>query len=254
MIDSHCHLADAKFKEDLHEVVARAHAAGVQRMVTIGDSIEESERCVRIAEEFESVFCTAGVHPHVSKQWKDGDADRLRSLLTSSTKIVALGEIGLDYHYDFSPRETQRSVFREQLILANELKLPVVVHCREAVEDVWAIVDELKPSALVLHCCSERWEDVERFVERGYLLSFTGMITYPKTEHVRETVRACPLDRLMIETDAPYLAPVPHRGKRNEPAFVAEVARHVAEIKGLSIQDVDHATTQNAVRFFRLPS
>ncbi len=177
----------------------------------------------------------------------------LREWATTSKKVVAIGEIGLDYHYDFSPRDVQRDVFRQQLLIARDLSLPVVVHCREAVDDVWAIVDDVKPEKLVMHCCSERWQDVKRFVDRGYLLSFTGIVTYPKSDVMRDTVRQCPLEQLMVETDAPFLAPVPYRGKRNEPAFVMEVAKKVAEIKEVTLPELDRVTTENTTTFFRLP-
>lgn len=253
MIDSHCHLAAPQFRDDLDAVLARAKAANIHQMICIGDTIEESERGVGLAEKYEQIFCTVGVHPHHAKTWQPEWTLRLSRLFEMHSKIRAIGEIGLDYHYDFSPRDIQRQVFREQLMLAKELSLPVVVHCREAVEDVWAIVDEIKPSSLVIHCCTEKWEDVERFVKRGYFLSFTGIATYPKSDVIRDTIRHCPLDQLMIETDAPFLAPVPHRGKRNEPAFVVEVAKCVAEIKGVPTEEIDRATTENAQRFFGLP-
>lgn len=253
MIDSHCHLADRQFANDLKEVLERADAAGVDRMACIGDTIEESERGLQLAQKYEQIFCTVGLHPHHAKNWLPATERSMQSLATSSKKIKAIGEIGLDYHCDFSPREIQRNVFRKQLILAKELSLPVVVHCREAAEDVWAMVDEIKPLHLAMHCCTEKWSDVKRFVERGYFLSFTGIATYPKSEEIRNTIKHCPLDRLMIETDAPFLAPIPHRGKRNEPAFVVEVAKCVAEIKQMSLEEVDEATTKNTVKFFRLP-
>lgn len=252
MIDSHCHLADQKFDADFDAVLARAKAAGVQKMVTIADTINESEKCLKIAEKYDHIFCTVGVHPHVSNQWTADSGHSLRSLAARSQKVRAIGEIGLDYHYDFSPRETQRSVFREQLSIANGLNLPVVMHTREAIEDTWTIVEELKPKKLVLHCCTEAWKDVERFVERGYLLSFTGIITYANADAIRDTAQHCPIDQLMIETDAPYLAPLPHRGKRNEPAFVVEIAKTIAQVKGISLKEVDSATARNAVEFFGL--
>ena len=260
MIDSHCHLAAPEFADDLEAVLERACAAGVSQMVCIGDTIEESERGLEIAEKYDQIFCTVGVHPHESGKWsldtktasQFSTRDDIVKLVHSSKNVRAIGEIGLDYHYDFSPRDVQREVFRDQLLIANELTLPVVVHCREAVEDVWNIVDELKPEKMVIHCCTEKWEDVRRFVERGYLLSFTGIATYSKSEEIRNTIKHCPLEQLMVETDAPFLAPVPHRGKRNEPAFVVEVATCVAEVKGVSLEELDRVTTKNAVEFFGL--
>ena len=253
MIDSHCHLAADAFDDDLDEVLTRARAAGVETMVTIADDIEEAKKCLELAEKYEQLYCTVGVHPHKAKEWTSWDLKTLRTLAQSSKKVRAIGEIGLDYHYDFSEPADQRTAFLQQLMLAKELSLPAVVHCREAVEDVWAIVDDVKPEKLVLHCCTEQWADVKRFVERGYLLSFTGMVTYANAADIRDTVKRCPLDRLMVETDAPFLAPVPHRGKRNEPAFVMEVAACIAKEKGVALADVDAATTRNAVEFFGLP-
>lgn len=224
-------------------------------MITIADSLEEAERGLQLALKYEQIFCTIGVHPHHAKDWKTGDEERLRELVQSSPRVHAIGEIGLDYHYDFSPREVQREVFRMQLVLARELDVPSVIHCREALEEVWIIVDDVRPPPLVLHCCTEEFSAVERFLERGDCLSFTGIITYPQAHAVQETVRRCPLNRLMVETDAPYLPPEALRLKRgraarNEPAFVIEVAKTVAAIKGLSLGAVDEATTRNAVEFF----
>lgn len=255
MIDSHCHLADKQFAHDLDAVIERAGAAGVWRMVTIADSLEESEKCVVLAEKYEHIFCSVGVHPHRAKEWGADSSERLRELVRSSGRVRALGEMGLDYHYDFSPRDVQREVFQEQLELAKEWQMPAVVHCRESVEDVWTIVDTVRPEKLVLHCCTERWEDVRRFVDRGYLLSFTGIATYPKSEDIRRTIQMCPLTQLMVETDAPYLPPAALRAKggrrvRNEPAYVMEVAKCVATVQGVSLEQVDRVTTKNAVEFF----
>lgn len=250
MIDSHCHLAAEEFADDLDEVLARAKAAGVTAMVTIGDSIAESKKCVDLAENHEQIFCSVGVHPHHAKDWSMWAMKELRTLAASSKKVRAIGEIGLDYHYNNSEPADQRTAFLQQLMLAKELGLPAVVHCREAIGDVWAIVDDVKPETLVLHCCTEQWEDVRRFVERGYCLSFTGMATYPSAGVIRETIGRCPIEQMMVETDAPYLAPVPHRGKRNEPAFVAEVAQCIAKEKGMAAGEVGRITAENARAFF----
>lgn len=252
MFDSHCHLADTQFSKDLDAVIKRAEEAGAERMVTIADSLPEAEQCIAIAQAHENIFCTIGVHPHHAKDWKKGDADKLKEMVASSKKVKAIGEIGLDYHYDHSPRGTQRAVFLEQLSLSRELGLPAVVHCREAIKDVETIVREVEPLQLVLHCCTEKWEDVQWMVELGHMLSFTGIATYPKSTDIRDTIKHCPLEQIMIETDSPYLAPVPHRGKRNEPAYVVEVANQIAAIKKLSLTEIDEATTRNAVEFFGL--
>lgn len=254
MIDSHCHLADTQFEKDLSAVLRRAREAGVERCIAIADSLEEGERCLEIVAKYEEVFCTLGVHPHVSSQWSVGSKQQLVTMIHSSKKVVAVGEIGLDYFYDNSPRDIQQEVFRMQLQLAKELSLPAVVHCRDAVEDIRKIIADVDPPSLVVHCCTEKWEDVAALVERGYHLSFTGIATYAKSEEIRRTMKKCPLEQIMIETDAPYLAPIPHRGKRNEPAYVVEVAKLLADLKGLSFAALQDITTRTTVAFFALPA
>ena len=257
MIDSHCHIAGEEFAADLDAVVERARAAGVSRALVILAAEDDAEfaRTGAVLKAWPECRFAIGVHPHHAKAFESNPqaaADTVAARLDALPEARAIGEIGLDYHYDLSPREIQGQVFASQLTIARDLGLPAVVHCRKAVEDVWAIVREMEVR-IVLHCCTERWEDVERFVESGHFLSFTGIATYPNAAEVRRTIAACPLDRLMIETDSPYLAPVPRRGARNEPAFVAEVLRCIAEIKGLPAAEIDGATTRNAVGFFGLP-
>ena len=233
-------------------MLRRAREAGVQRFIAIADTFEEGERCLEIVQKYDDVFCTLGVHPHVAKTWEDGHLDRLKEMIASSEKVKAVGEIGLDYHYDNSPRDVQRQVFRIQLELAKELSLPAVVHCRDAVGDIKQIIEEVDPPQLVVHCCTEQWQDVSSLVDRGYFLSFTGIATYTKSEEIRRTMRQCPLERVMLETDAPYLAPIPFRGKRNEPAYMVEVAKLLAGLKGKSLEEIDAATTANTEQFFGL--
>lgn len=252
MIDSHCHLADTQFADDLDDVIARAAKAGVKHMVTIADTLDEAEACIRIAEKHPHIFATVGVHPHHAKDWVKGDGEKMQDMVRGSTKVKAIGEIGLDYHYNHSPKGAQRAVFLEQLTLSRELSLPAVIHCREAVNDVRAIISEVEPLQLVLHCCTEKWDDVAWFIEHGYMLSFTGIATYPKSTDIRHTIKECPLEKMMIETDAPYLAPQKHRGKRNEPAFVVDVAACIAKEKKIDVQEVAAQTTKNAVQFFGL--
>ncbi len=252
MIDSHCHLADRAFDVDRAQVVERARQAGVRKMLCIADTIEESENCRKVAEQFDGVYWTVGVHPHAASAFDaDSDTKRIHTALKHSA-CKAVGEIGLDYHYMNSPKDVQQEAFEMQLALAKEADVPAVVHCREAVEDVWAITNHVRPRRLVIHCCTERWEDVKRFVDAGYFLSFTGIATYPKSTIIRECIAHCPLAQMMIETDAPYLAPVPHRGKRNEPAFVAEVLKTVAQVKQLPADEVERALDANTVLFFSL--
>ena len=254
MIDSHCHLADPKFIPDLKQVIERAKQAGIEKMICIADSLPEAKRCIQIASDHQEIFATAGVHPHNAKDWKESDTEEIRLLIASSNKVKAVGEIGLDYHYDLSPREKQKEVFKMQLDLAKELQLPVVVHNRESISDLLTIINGAKPGKLVLHCCTDTFEDVKPLLNAGYFLSFTGIATYPNVGDIRNTIKQCPLDQMMIETDAPYLAPVPHRGKRNEPAFVKEVAKLIAEIKELSLEEIDAQTTKNTIEFFGLDS
>src|SRR3989338_4472160 len=252
MIDSHCHLADAKFDADLEAIIARASATGVDRMICIGDTMEESEKGFQIAEKYEQVFCTIGVHPHCAKQWIKQNAKSIKTLIGSSPKAVAVGEIGLDYHYMKSPKEIQQEVFREQLLIAKGLQKPAVVHCRNAITDILTIIHEVQPPRVVIHCWAEKWEDVEPLVAAGHFLSFTGIATFPASTDIRRTIKMCPINQLMIETDSPYLAPIPHRGTRNEPAYVVEVAKCVAKEKGMSLDEVDRITTENTVHFFGL--
>ncbi|MCK5017694.1 MAG: TatD family hydrolase [Candidatus Peribacteraceae bacterium] len=252
MIDSHCHLADRKFNRDIDEVLKRAKDAGVDRVITIADEIEESRKCLEIAQKYEQVFCTIGIHPHCSKDWNVESETILKEMIKSSKKVVAIGEIGLDYYYDNSPRDVQREVFRAQLKIAKDFGLPSVVHNRESIKDLKEIINEINPPFLVIHCCTEKWEDVVDLVDRGYFLSFTGIATYPKSNEIRRTIKMCPLDQLMIETDAPYLAPDSMRGKRNEPAFVIEIAKCIAQVKGMGFDEIDEKTTRNTEEFFRL--
>jgi len=252
MIDSHCHLTAKEFDSDRDEVVARAIAAGITTFITISDEMSDLPKCKELAEKYEQLFYTVGVHPHhASSVDLSRDLPLIRQAATHA-KCKGIGEIGLDYHYMRSPKDTQQRVFEQQLILAKELNLPAVVHCREAVEDVWTIVNHVRPEKLVIHCCTEKWDDVKRFVDAGYFLSFTGIVTYPKSDVARETVRQCPLSQMMIETDAPYLSPVPHRGKRCEPAFVKETAQMIAEVKGLSFEELGEGTALSAAEFFEL--
>jgi len=252
MIDSHCHLADKQFSKDLDDVLLRAEEHGIEAMVTIADNIEEGRRCIEIAEKYEQVFCTIGVHPHEAKHWKAESLDTIKSLILGCNKAKAVGEIGLDYHYDNSPRDIQKMVFAAQLQLAKDMNMPAVLHNRESIDDLQQIIADIQPESLVIHCCTEKWEDVQNLVEKGYLLGFTGIATYKTAEDIRETIQNCPLEQIMIETDAPYLSPVPHRGKRNEPSFVREVAKLVSEVKNVPLQEVDEVTSKNAIEFYGL--
>lgn len=218
-------------------------------MIILADSWDSMEPCLSLAHEEKDVFCALGIQPEHADTWGQGSVEKLRSYLKRE-RVVAVGEIGLDFHYEQVSREIQKETFHAQLLLAKELTLPVVIHSREAIDDIWNIVDEIRPPPLVLHCCTEPWEKVSRFVKRGDFLSFAGIVTFKNAEVVRETIRSCPLEHLLLETDAPFLAPIPYRGKRNEPAYLSEIMKAVAALKGISAEELDQTTTANARRFF----
>lgn len=250
MIDSHCHLADPKFNADLSEVLRRADAVGVDRFVAIADTLEDGERCLALAADHEQIFCTLGIHPHGAQEWKVESGKWIKTMAQSNAKVVAVGEIGLDYHYMNSPKEDQIRAFRDQLHIAKDLDLPVVVHNRESIEDLLEIIREIEPPRLVLHCNTEKWDDCKELIDRGYVFGFTGIATYPKSDVIRDTIKHCPLEQMMVETDAPYLAPEGFRGKRCEPAYVTQVAKLIAQIKGLDLAEVDAVTTAVTERFY----
>ena len=263
-IDSHCHLDGHRFDSDREQVIARAREAGVTNMLAIGtgDGPGTLDCAVKIAEQYEFIYGTVGIHPHEAQLAKDADFDQLDQL-ARNPKVIAWGEIGLDYYYDHSPREIQQSVFIRQMELARAAKLPIVIHCRpsENSENAWddclALIEQhWRPSGLggVLHCFTGSWAHAKRALETGFMISFAGNVTFPKAEQIRESAKQVPLDRIFIETDSPFLAPVPHRGKRNEPAFVKEVARQIGELRGLSIEAIAEITSENFLRFFALPA
>lgn len=247
LVDSHCHLGDAAFAADRAEVVARAFAAGVGHLVVIGESPEATTLGLQLAAD-PRISTTAGVHPHDAHTWTDARAAWLAAQL-ADPRIVACGEIGLDYHYDHSPRDIQRRVFARQMALADAASKPVVIHAREADADVEAVLREFPRVPAVLHSFSSGMVLFEAGVALGHYVSFSGMVTF-KSWALDDAVRATPADRLLVETDAPYLAPAPHRGKRNEPAFVAQVAARVAEVRGAPTAEVVRMTGANARRLF----
>ncbi len=249
LADSHCHLDDEQFQTDREEVIARALEAGVEQMLAVGtgDGPPDLEAGIRLAERHAAILATVGVHPHHASLAGAETMRRLAGLL-AHPKVAALGEIGLDYHYNFSPPETQRAVFVEQLHVAGGARKPVVIHTREAWEDTLQLLSEhWAPYGVagVLHCYSGGPDQVERALAMGFYLSFAGVVTFPKAARVAEAARRTPAERLLVETDAPYLAPVPHRGRRNEPAFLIETARRLAELRGETIEALAASTTSN---------
>jgi TatD DNase family protein len=255
-VDSHCHIDGSEYDADREDVIARAREAGVTTMLNVGTGDPHSgafERAVTLAEQHREVYCAIGVHPHDAKLFDDAAQQRLIDLAKQSTRVLAWGEMGLDYHYDHSPRDVQRDVFRRQLAIARELNLPVVIHSREADEDTIAILrEELSESsrAGVMHCFGGSLEMAEQAIELGFFISFAGNLTFKKADDLRAIAQKLPLERLLIETDCPYLTPVPFRGKRNEPARVIETAKFLAEFKDVTLEEVGRVTTENFATLF----
>ncbi|MCK6450054.1 MAG: TatD family hydrolase [Alphaproteobacteria bacterium] len=253
LVDSHCHLDFPDFADELDAVVARARAAGVARMLTICTRVSQFDRVLAVAERFDDVVCTVGVHPHEADKEADADTRRLVEV-ARHPKVVGIGETGLDYYYEHSPRDRQARSFRAHIAAARETGLPLVVHTRDADDDMAAILkEEMQKGAFlgVLHCFSSSRQLADTAIELGLYISLSGIVTFKKADELRETARAMPLDRLLVETDAPYLAPAPMRGKRNEPAFVVHTARAVAALRGLDQNALASATTGNFFRLFR---
>jgi TatD DNase family protein len=258
-IDSHAHIESEDFDSDRAQMIARALDAGVEIIVAVGNgdiARDSHARAFQLAEQYPFIYTTVGVHPHEARLLNDALYAKLAEL-SAHPKVIAWGEIGLDYHYDNSPRDQQREAFRKQLRMARERNLPAVIHTREAEADTLAILDdEWRDSALpgIIHCFTGTRPFAEAAVARGFLISFSGVVTFKKSEDLRETARALPLDKILIETDCPFLAPVPYRGRRNEPAYVVEVARCIAIERGITVEEVGRATSDNFKRLFKLDS
>jgi TatD DNase family protein len=253
-IDTHAHLTFPEYQIDLPEVIKRAKEAKLEAIINIALDEQAVKSSLRLAEEYPGfIFNAAGLHPHDASEWTDDIPQKIRGL-AKEKRIIAIGETGLDYHYKLSPVEKQKEVFREFLRLAQELDLPAVIHSRDASKDTLTILHEENRGKLkgVLHCFSGDMELAKQALEIGLLISFTGNITFPKADKVRSAAREIPLERIMIETDCPFLAPQAYRGKRNEPAYVVKVAEQIAEVKGLSLEEVARQTTENARSFFNI--
>lgn len=259
-LDSHCHVTAHRFDEDRAEVLSRTFEGGVDEIVSIGSGygIAGNAQAIALAETDERIWATVGVHPHEASELDDENREAIRAWL-AHPRVVALGECGLDYHYMNSPRETQRAVFAEQVALARELDVPVSIHVRgeepnayEELLEIW-IAEGRDQLEGVLHCYSGNLDFARRAMDHGFYVSFSGIVTFKKSEELRETAAGVPLDRLMVETDAPFLAPQGHRGRRNEPAWVAVVGETLAQLHDVPVETVAEHTTRNARRFYRLP-
>jgi TatD DNase family protein len=261
-VDSHAHLEGHRFDADREAVIARAREAGIDMIVAIGngDGPVNFDCGILLAEKYEFIYATIGIHPHEAKLADQAAFDRMEQL-AKRPKVIAWGEIGLDYYYDHSPRELQQQVFVKQMELARAAKLPIVIHCRPSdnSENAWddclrLIFAQWVPSGLggVMHCFTGNPEQAKRSLDMGFMISFAGNVTFPKAQQIRDAARMVPMDRMLIETDSPFLAPIPHRGKRNEPMFVKEVARQLGELRGFRAEEIGMQTTQNFQRFFSL--
>jgi TatD DNase family protein len=257
MIDSHCHIAGQEFAGDLDAVVARARAAGLQGALTIlaADDDAELRQAAAVQQAWRDVRFSIGIHPHAAGKFAgapDAAASTLDAALTAQAAARAVGEIGLDYHYDFAPRDAQHAVFRTQIAVARRRRLPIVIHTREAEDDTFAILAEEQAGdvPVVFHCFTGNTAMARRVLEAGYDLSLAGIVTFPRAVELKEVAAFVPLDRLLIETDSPFLAPVPHRGKRNEPAWVGRVAEQLALLHGTTPDAVVAATTANFAALF----
>lgn len=252
LVDSHCHLDFPDFAAELDQVVARAWTAGVRRLVTISTRVKKHAQLIAIAERFPEVFCSVGTHPHHADEELDIDAEALAAI-AGHPKVVAIGEAGLDYHYDTGPRESQAASFRQHIAAARQTGLPLVIHAREADADMAQMLkDEMKQGAFtaVLHCYTGGRDLAFTAVDLGHYVGFTGILTFKNSEGLRAIAKALPADRILVETDSPYLAPVPYRGKRCEPAYVTETAKMLASVRGVSSADIARQTTENFYRLF----
>lgn len=254
-VDSHAHIDGPEYDDDRDAVITRAQESGVKTILNVGTGDPHSDafaRTVQLAKEHENIYAAIGVHPHDARLYDDAAEAKLNELMAQSSKVIAWGEIGLDYHYDNSPREIQREVFRRQLQAANARGLPVVIHTREADADTIEILQQGQPQAGIMHCFSGSLELARGAMELGFYISFSGNITFKKAADLRVIAAEIPLERILVETDCPYLTPVPFRGKRNEPARVVDVARGLAEVRGMSLEEIGQVTSANFATLFGL--
>ena len=250
LIDSHCHINDVQFNEDLDEVVSRAIETGISQMICVGTDINSSERAIEIANKYPNIYATCGIHPHDSGK-PDKKYLQILEEFSKQKKVVAIGEMGLDYFYDFSDQNTQKTIFMDQLELANELELPAIIHNRESDNDLYKIIQDSKLKRGVIHCFTSNLKFAEKLLDLGLHISFTGMITFMKS--LTEVIENIDLNKIMIETDSPYLSPKPHRGKRNEPANVLHIANFISEKRNVDPEKFAKLMVETTRMFFDLP-
>jgi len=250
-IDTHCHLDFEQFDNDREEVIQRAKELGIDYIINIGSSLAGSEKSIELAKKYDFIFATVGIHPHEADNFNEETKEKLY-VLAKNPKVVAIGEIGLDYFKSYSSKESQERLFLCLIDLAKQLNLPLVIHCRDAQRDILKILKQEKINKAVVHCFSGDEDFLDSCLKEGFFISFTCNVTYKNAQHLREMIRIVPLNRLMLETDAPFLPPQQFRGKRNEPAYVRFLAKFIAEIKGVEIEALGRITTENAKEFFNL--
>ena len=254
LIDTHCHLDMDSYRDDLEAVLDRATQAGISSAITIGIDLESSRRAIAIAEQHPSVYATVGIHPHDAQQATEKQLEKLTELATHE-KVVGYGEIGLDYAKLYAPKERQIAIFQQQVMLAKELELPVIIHDRDAHEDTLAILLQHAPYPRggILHCFSGDLDFAQKIIELGFYISIPGIVTFKNARSLREVATKIPLETMLLETDGPFLAPVPFRGKRNEPAYLRHTAEKVAELRQISLPELASVTSANARNIFSLP-
>jgi TatD DNase family protein len=254
LIDTHCHLTFEGLSEDVAAVIERSKAAGVVGWITVGTDPQENKKVVELAEKFENLYAAVGIHPHDARIVTTDTLRELRDI-AQHNKVVAIGETGLDYHYNLSSHEEQRKVFAEHLKIAAELNLPVIIHCREAFDETVGVLEQFKDvKKVVFHCFSGSVEQAKIVLDKGYFISFTGVVTFKNAEKTRRAAEVVPLDRLMVETDCPYMSPEPMRKQKvNEPALMIHAARRLAELKGMDLTGFAEAVTATSKKFFDLP-
>lgn len=252
LIDSHAHLDDEKFDLDREYLIENLKKNGIELVVNVGADMESSRKSVNLANLYDNIYAVVGFHPHAAKEMTDESLKEIENL-SKDKKVLAIGEIGLDYHYDNSPRDIQRRCFKRQIRLAKRLDMPIVVHTREADRDTLEILKEESQGLRgIIHCFSSDRAQLEEYLKLGFFIALGGPLTFKKTDELKEVAKVVPIEKLLVETDAPYLAPHPYRGKRNEPMFVKQTANLIAELKGMTIEDLTLQTNKNTKKIFNI--